>query len=295
MILCVDPEQSSRERTVQSLLDEGFDVAVAESRAEARPLLDENGDLECLVTEYGLPDATGLELIAEVREQSPDAACILFTDVSLDDVDTAAFADVVAEYLDKDGPNATAELVDLVEHSLSFRSQTAYPLPNDETARLAALDRYGLSPEELEDAFDRLTELAAARFDVGSAAIGLVGETHERFLACHGVEFDTVAREDTVCTYAILDPDVTVIEDVRSDPRLEDHEGLLASDVRFYAGAPLLTPEGRAIGTFCVYHHEPRQFSAREREHLALFAAEAMEQLRLRRQIREADGGDADG
>lgn len=289
MILCVDPDATDRDATRTALEDAGFDTVGRDSLAGGKAALDD--DVECVVTEQTLPDGTGLELVQHAREVTPDAACVLFTDVPLADIPTEEFGETVAEYLDKSAPDAHAELVALVEHSLSFVSQTAYPLPEDEDARLAALDRYAADPEALRDSLDRLTELATELFDVNSAAVGLIDAHHERFLSCHGTSFDTIDREASICTYAILDPEVTVIEDVPADPRFESNEGLRRDGIEFYAGAPLLTPEGHAIGVFCIHDDEPRQFGERDRRSLGLLADEAMEQLALRRRLDDATGG----
>jgi GAF domain-containing protein len=242
------------------------------------------------VTEHTLPDGTGLELIREVRERTPDTACILCTAVGLEHIDTEAFGDVVAEYLPKADAATPEELVELVEHSVSFRSQTAYPVPDNEDARLAALDRYAAEPAELGASADRLAELSTELFGVHAAAVGLIDEHEQRFLGSHGITVGPVPREETVCTYAILDPEVTVIEDVREDPRFDRNEGLEASDITFYASAPIRSPEGLPIGTFCVYDDEPRSFHRRERELLGLLAAEVADGLVLHHELREARG-----
>ena len=85
-------------------------------------------------------------------------------------------------------------------------------------------------------------------------------------LSCYGAAFEPLDREETICTYAILEEDVTVVEDATADPRFSDNGTLAGADVRFYAGAPLRTPNGQAIGTFCIHDDEPRTFSDRDRE-----------------------------
>lgn len=289
MILCVDPDTGDRADTQAALSEAGDDIRGCESLSSARDVLGER-TVECLITEYDLPDGTGLELIEETRASAPDAACILFTETPLEEIDTGAFGDVVAEYLPKDTPDAHVELTSLVEHSLAFRNQTAYPLPEDEDARLKALEQYADAPESLRDSLDRLTELAVALFELDAAAVGLVDAHEERFLSCFGISFEPTEREDTVCTYALLDDSVTVIEDTLEDPRFEDNEGLIEADIRFYAGAPVVTPEGHPIGTFCVYDDEPRTFSDRDCELLSLLSDEVMEQLTLRRRLRKEGG-----
>ena len=290
MLLCVDSDAASRGATAESLRGAGFEVVGVGSVADASEHVD--GDLDTLVTEQALPDGAGLDLVREIRETVPDTPCVLFTGQSIEEIDTEAFDDLVVEYLPKDADDARAELVDLIEHSLSFRSQTAYPLPENEEARLAALERYAVDPDALGESFDRLTELATELFDVNAAAVGLIDAHEQRFLACYGVSFDPIDREDTVCTHTILDQDVTVIEDVQADPRFAENQGLQAANIRFYASTPIVTADGEAIGTFCVYDDSPRPFSDRDRELLSLFGEEAMEQLTIRRRLR--DGGGAD-
>ncbi|WP_435067481.1 GAF domain-containing protein [Haloplanus sp. C73] len=292
MILCTDPDEQARAATVDAFADAGFEAHGVGSVADARQTLRESPPVDALVTEYELPDGTGLELMEDARGLSPDTACVLFTATALDDMDTDAFGGVVAEYVSKDDPDARAEVVARVEQSVAFQTQTAYPLPENESARVAALERYAADPAELGESIDRLAEVATALFGVDSAAVGLIDAHEQRFLACHGVSFDPIDREDTVCTYAILEDDVTVYEDTRDDPRFSENEGLAAANIRFYASATLTTPAGHRIGTFCVYDDEPRDFSEADRHHLQLLADEAMEQLELRRRLREAGESD---
>ncbi|GGN15731.1 GAF domain-containing protein [Halarchaeum nitratireducens] len=295
MILCVDPDSTALAATRDALADAGYEVVTAGTIADARDVLDDpdGPTLDALVTEYELPGGTGLDVVRAVREHAPDAACVLFTSTPVESIDTAAFGDVVADYLTKDEADAREALCDVLEQTLAFRSQTAYPLPDDEDARLDALDRYAGDPAALDASLDRLTEIATALFDLDAAAIGLIDAHEQRFLSCHGVSMGTIDREDTVCTYAMLDDDVTVIEDVGGDARFETNEGVRAAGIAFYASASLVTPDGQTIGTFCVYDDEPRSFDARERELLALLADEAMEQLELRRRL-DGDGGEDD-
>jgi GAF domain-containing protein len=286
VILCVDPDEAARAATREALVDAGFETRAGASVADGRDALD-GATVDCLVTEYELPDGTGLDLVRTVRERSPDTACVLFTDTPLDDVDTASFGGAVAEYLRKDATDARDELAALVEHSLSFLSQTSYPLPTDEDARLAALERYAATPEALDGALDRLTTLAAGVFGVDQAFVGLVDAHHERFLSCFGADYEDAPRENTICTHAILDHEVTVFEDVPDDPRFASNPLVAQAGIGFYAGAPLVTDDGQAIGTFCVLDDDPREFGAEERRRLAMFAAEAMDQLSLRRRLRD--------
>ena len=211
MILCADPDADELSAAREALEAGGFRTHGVGSVGTARAAFEEAGPVDCLVTEYDLPDGSGLELIRKTRATSPDTACVLYTDAGIGEMDTEAFGEVIAEYVRKDDPGSADRLVEIVEHSLAFRSQTAYPLPDDEDARLATLSRYATDPAALSASLDRLTELAAAQFGVDSAAVGLIDSHEERFLSCYGADFDSLEREDTICTYAILE------EGVRAD------------------------------------------------------------------------------
>jgi GAF domain-containing protein len=291
MILCVDSDPAALRSTQAALEAASFETRGVETVAEACEVLAAGTHPDCLVTEYQLSDGTGLDLVREIRETAPDATCVLFTDVSVDEVDSTAVGRLVVEYQAKAPEQARSELVDLVEHSLALKSQTAYPLPDNEAARLAALERYAVDADALDEAFGRLTDIAGALFDVDTATIGIVDDHQELFISCRGSAYDPMDREDTICTYAILDDEVTVVEDTREDPRFSENQALREAEIRSYAGAPIVTRTGEAIGVFCLHHDEPRTFSEREQELLAALADETMEQLELRRQIRDADEG----
>lgn len=288
-VLCVDPDADERAETVAALEDAGFTVDAVGSLAAARAALD--GTVDGLVTEHDLGDGTGLDLVEYARETVPDVACVLYTHRTPDEIDTVALGDAVAEYLRK-GPDSADRLADIVGFSVASGSQTAYPLPDDEDARLAALERFAADPGALESSFDRLTALAVALFDVDSAAVGLIDAHHERFVGCAGIDLDTMDRENTVCTYTILDEGVTVVEDLADDPRFADNEAIAATGIRFYAGAPVSAPDGSKIGTVCLYGDEPRSLSGRERDLLETLAEEVSDRLLVHARLRAATEGE---
>jgi len=244
-------------------------------------------DPDCVVTEYGLPDGTGFDLVSRIRELAPDTGCVLHTAADREAVVGDAPDDAVVEYVDKRAETASRRLARIVRATARFRSQTAYPLPQDEAARLAALDAYDLDADELRADVERLTSLAARHYGVSTASVNIIDESEQEFLVCHGADWTPTDREDAICTYAIVDDrPVTVIEDVDDDPRFAGNETLEAMGIRSYMGADLTTPAGRTIGTFCVYHDEPRSFDD-DRAYLRTLADLAMRLLELH------DGADA--
>lgn len=312
-VVCVDPDQGEREATADALADAGYTVARCATVAEAVDRLGEGGDgdadgdattadhpgdgrdggtattADCVVTEYDLPDGTGLDLAARIRERAPDTPCILFTNRQPDRIATDGHEGVVVEYLPKDVPEARSSVVRLIGNVVAERTQVGYPLPPDEDERLATLAQYDQPGLDMADAFDRLTELAASHFGVDVALVGLVDAHEERFLSCSGASWETIAREDSMCTHTILEDRQFVVEDVGTDPRFAENEHLAEHDIEAYAGIPLRSPDGAAIGAFCLTHDEPRTFTDPELADLHRFAEETMEQLELRRRLGETE------
>ncbi|SFS11612.1 GAF domain-containing protein [Halomicrobium zhouii] len=289
-VLCVGADESDGLPPVDRLASDG-DVRVLRREtvaAAAATLADRSVD--CLVTEYDLPDGTGTELIGHVREVDPDTGCILCGDASQDLTDAATGTETnhVAEFVRTDSPGATTRVAQLVEATARHRSQTAYPLPQDEDDRLAAMERYDFDSERFRSGIRRLADVAAAHFDVAQSSVNLVTERTQEFLACHGEEWDATAREQSICAYAILEDGVTVVEDTLEDPRFEGNEVLDELGVRFYAGASVTTDDGLPLGTVCVYDDEPRAFTEDDEAFLELLAAAAADWLAV---LRDVEGG----
>lgn len=295
VVLVVDSDTDDRRSAVKALSAElDADVLEAASFDSAIERF-EDEDPDGLVTEYDLPDRTGLELVAWVREHAPDTPCVLYTAASTDRIRTTAFEDVVVEYLPKGLPDAPTELARLVGNAIAQRSQIAYPLPDDEDERLAAIEQYDVAGLDAIDSIDRLTALIRRHFDVTVAFAGIVDAHEERILTCHGAEWERFDRENTICTYTILDDGPTVIEDTRTDTRFANIDVLEDFDVKSYAGVPLTTPDGLPIGALCLIDDDPRSYDDEEIDDLQLFAEELMEQLELRRRLGEAESRGVSG
>lgn len=154
--------------------------------------------------------------------------------------------------------------------------------PAHEEARLAELHRFGILDTLPEPQFDRIVALAARYLNMPMAAVSLVDRDRQWFKARLGIIHTATSRSESICAVAIEQHHVLVIPDAQQDPRVNGMDCVkLDETVRFYAGAPLRTPDGHHLGTVCVMDAVPRTFSPEEEEILEDFAALVMNELRL--------------
>ncbi len=160
----------------------------------------------------------------------------------------------------------------------------------EEADRLAALYLYGVLDTDFEERFDRLTRVAAAVFGTPISLISLIDKDRQWFKSSLGLDVRQTARDLSFCTHAIRHPDVFIVGDAKQDPRFRANPLVTGNPhIRFYAGAPLITGRGYALGTFCVIDREPRaDFSAAEQALLQDFAAAVVDLFELQRTVRDA-------
>ena len=165
---------------------------------------------------------------------------------------------------------------------------TEVVLPTAEQLRLAALHRFAVLDTPPEPQFDHLVELAVRVFDMPMALITFVGEDRQWFKATHGLAMSQTPRSESFCSVAIAQDGVMVIPDATQHEQFRTYPSVVGEPhIRSYAGAPLMTPEGQKLGTFCVIGTEPREFSEKEQALLASFAQMAMAELKLRQALFE--------
>lgn len=164
------------------------------------------------------------------------------------------------------------------------------PLPTDEAGRLAALERYGVLDTAPEPAYTDLARLAATICGTAAAAVSFVDGTRQWHKAVAGARAELLGSElpriDAFCAHTVAAGTVLVIPDARADARFGDNPFVAGTPhLRFYAGAPIVSPDGHAVGTVCVLDLEPRDLTAEQREALAALGRQAARALELRQHV----------
>jgi len=155
--------------------------------------------------------------------------------------------------------------------------------PDREAERIAALHRYRILDTDAEPAFDRIVTLAALLLDVPIALISLVDTDRQWFKAGLGLNVRETPRCIAFCDHAIRGEGIFVVPDARADPRFADNPLVTGEPfLRFYAGVPLVTGDGFALGTLCALNQNPQQLDARGERILHELAAQAMHELDVR-------------
>lgn len=163
------------------------------------------------------------------------------------------------------------------------------PIPDEEAERLEELASYDILDTPPEDLYQRVVTLAAHICQTPMAAVSLIGADRNWLKAEYGIGPEEFPRESAFCAHAVpASDDLTVVPDATQDPRFATNPIVEGEPfVRFYAGAPLETPEGRALGTVCVLDDEPRKLSEDQAEALEALSEMVMTKLELRRQSRQ--------
>ncbi len=162
------------------------------------------------------------------------------------------------------------------------------PIPPNEAERLAALRDYQILDTLPEQAYDDITKLASQICGTSIALVSLVDGERQWFKSKVGLDAPQTHRDLAFCSHAILGNDLLEVPNALKDARFADNP-LVTGDpnIRFYAGAPLITPSGHKIGTLCAIDRVPRKLTEEQVESLRMLGRFVVSQLEARRQLTE--------
>ncbi len=235
------------------------------------------------------------KLLETIVKEEPEPLAVAAPDVP------AALAAIVHRAMEKDPGkrfddaeevrDALIAVHDTVDPSPVRADLAGTPMPPDEIARMAALARFDILDSDPEREFDDLARLASQVCDTPYALISLVDRDRQWFKARVGVEARETPRSVSLCAHAILGHDPLVVADAAKDTRFSDNPLVRGGPgFRFYAGAPLVTSDGHAIGTICVLDRVVRELDADQIESLRALSRQVVSQLELRRRVRAERG-----
>ncbi|MEA2323434.1 MAG: hypothetical protein QOD81_3284 [Solirubrobacteraceae bacterium] len=159
------------------------------------------------------------------------------------------------------------------------------PRPFRELERLTALRSYELMDTPPEDVFDDLTALAAQICGTPVSLVTLIDAERQFYKSRVGVDGTETPRDSSFCAHAINDDGLFVVPDATRDPRFSNNPDVVGGlGIRFYAGAPLVTPDGLGIGTLCVIDRVPRDLTPEQERSLRALSRAVMAHIELRRQ-----------
>lgn len=159
---------------------------------------------------------------------------------------------------------------------------------DNEAQRLKSLDSYDVLDTLPEKEYDAITRLASYICQVPIALISLIDTDRQWFKSRFGLEAPQTPRADAFCQYTILGDDIYEVENALENETFKNNvlvQG--APDIRFYAGAPLIDPDGNRLGSLCVIDRVPRKLTIEQRDALRTLADEVMSNLELRKQKKE--------
>ena len=163
------------------------------------------------------------------------------------------------------------------------------PIPDDDAARVAALEDQNILDTLPEQAFDRIVKVAAGLCETPIALVSLIDSDRQWFKARVGVDLEETSRDLSLCAHAIAADKELMIQDVLADERFRANELVCGRlGIRFYFGVPIHDESGHALGTLCVIDRQPRALTEQQVTTVRHLARAAETELKLRRREQEA-------
>ena len=162
----------------------------------------------------------------------------------------------------------------------------AAPIPANDADRLETLHQYSILDTLPEQSYEDLTALATFICGTPTALISLVDQNRQWFKSRVGLDVAETGRSASFCAHTIVNPEVLVVKDTFLDPRFAENPLVQGGpQIRFYAGAPLIAPNGHVLGTICVIDSRPRELSAAQIAALESLSRQVMALLEARLQL----------
>ena len=269
-----------------TLVELGYEVSIATSGEQALALLAQDATrFRAVFSDVMMAGMDGLALAREIRRhhaQMPVLLCSGYSSVLASDHEHG-FALLAKPYTLDALAHALAGVIAGGEPTMPRDRSTTHAAATAtaEQARLADLEALQILDTPPQEQFDALTRIAATLFDAPVALVSLIDAERQWFKSRIGVDMAETPRELAFCSHAIEQPEhVMVVHDAARDARFAQNPMVTQGPrIRFYAGAPLVTSWGHAIGTICVIDTVPRKADARRLEALRLLAREVVERM----------------
>jgi signal transduction histidine kinase len=155
--------------------------------------------------------------------------------------------------------------------------------PKNEVQRLDAVKSYNILDTLPEIDYDNITKLVANICDVPISLISVLDDNRNFFKSHHGIPFNESPRDISFCGHAILQDEILIVEDARLDERFIDNPLVTDLEAIFYAGMPLINPEGFNLGSICVFDRKPRVLDDSQIEALKILSQQVVNLFELRK------------
>ncbi len=164
--------------------------------------------------------------------------------------------------------------------------QTKHPIPVNEKQRVAALASYYIMDSGEEEEFDAIASIASAICQTPISLITFIDDKRQWFKSHIGTDLTENFRDLSFCTHAIAgEDDLMIVPDARTDERFATNPVVTQANISFYAGVPLVNPDGYALGTICVLDQQTHEFTAIQIDALKALAKQVVDKIELRRKI----------
>jgi diguanylate cyclase (GGDEF)-like protein len=156
-----------------------------------------------------------------------------------------------------------------------------YPVPDNDTERVASLQKLDILDTPAEERFDRLTRLASQFYNAPVSMLTFVDKERQWFKSARGHLIDETPRVESFCQHTIMKEGPLVVQDAKSDPRYFDLPAVFDLGIRFYAGVPIRSLDQQIVGTLCVLDFESRETKETDLRALVDLAHCAQTELRV--------------